>query len=404
MLRFRHTNIAIQPYQSYRTRAHRTAIRTLHRAIKTHIVLLFRLRIVSFRGEKKFRSVSPRFPPELPGKGVLMTSKEMIQRLVAHDAPPRIGFDFSTRTDLAFVGSRSYINLPANPFDQWGDYPELKALTGFRGEVRRDMFGNIYGRFNGRTKGECIRGVIQDWDDYVFELPEFDPRYRETLLGMDLSHHPNYVLAWGSSLFSVLRDARLMTNALMETLTDPESVSGFVDMLAEHEAAVIRSIAGCGVDGWFFGDDLGTQTATFISPETFRSLFKPAYRKVAEAAHEAGMAVFMHSCGNDYALIEDLIDAGIDVFQFDQPDVYPTEVLVKEFADRVSFHSPVDIQKVLPTGDREFIESRALRMCELFRSVGGGWIAKDYPTYGDIGVKEEWAGWARDVIIRNSAL
>ena len=54
--------------------------------------------------------------------------------------------------------------------------------------------------------------------------------------------------------------------------------------------------------------------------------------------------------------------------------------------------------------DREIIESRALRMCELFRSVGGGWIAKDYPTYGDIGVQEEWAGWARDVIIRNSAL
>ena len=116
------------------------------------------------------------------------------------------------------------------------------------------------------------------------------------------------------------------------------------------------------------------------------------------------MAVFLHSCGNDYGLMEDLIDAGIDVFQFDQPDVYPTETLVNEFASRVSFHSPVDIQKVLPTGDREFIESRALRMCELFRSVGGGWIAKDYPTYHDIGVEIEWARWAQDVIVANSSL
>ena len=116
------------------------------------------------------------------------------------------------------------------------------------------------------------------------------------------------------------------------------------------------------------------------------------------------MAMFMHSCGQNYGLIPDLIDAGVDVFQFDQPDVYPAEVLAGEFAQRVAFHSPVDIQKVLPTGDREFIETRAKAMCDMFRAAGGGWIAKDYPTYGDIGVEDEWAGWARDVIVRNSAL
>lgn len=333
-----------------------------------------------------------------------MTSKEIIHRIVAHDEPPRFGYDFADLSDFTGVGSRRYINLPPNPYDSWGNYPELKELTHFNGETRRDMYGNIYGRFNGKTKGECIRGAIQDWDDYVFPMPEFDPGHREALLKLDLAHSEKYVITWGSSLFSVLRDARLITNALMDTITDPDTVADFVYMLAEHEAAVIHSIAGCGVDGWFFGDDLGTQVTTFMSPETFRNLFKPAYRKVAEAAHEAGMAVFMHSCGNDTGLLDDLIDAGIDVFQFDQPDVYPTEMLAEKYAGQVSFHSPVDIQKVLPTGDREFIEARTLRMCELFRSAGGGWIAKDYPSYGDIGVEREWAKWAEDVIVHNSSI
>ncbi len=117
------------------------------------------------------------------------------------------------------------------------------------------------------------------------------------------------------------------------------------------------------------------------------------------------MATFMHSCGKNYVLMKDLIDAGIDVFQFDQPDVYPTEVLASEFADRVVFYSPVDIQKVLPTGDKEFIESRALEMCKLFRAAGGGWIAKDYGGgYDNIGVKPEWAEWAKKVILENSAV
>ena len=333
-----------------------------------------------------------------------MTSKEIIRRLVTHDAPPRFGYDFHGLSDFTHVGSRRYINVPANPYDAWGDYPELKALTGFSGEVRRDIYGNIYGRFNGKTKGECIRGAIEDWEDYVYPLPEFDPNHREALLKHNLGEHEKYVLTSGSSLFSVLRDARLMSNALADTITDPDAVFAFVDMLADHEVAVIKSIAGCGIDGWFMGDDWGTQDRTFISPASFRELFKPAYKKVADAAHEAGMSVFLHSCGYIYAFMEDFIDAGIDVFQFDQPDAYPSEVLAAEFAGRVVFHSPVDIQKVLPTGDRAFIEGRSKEMCDLFRAAGGGWIAKDYPTYHDIGVDVEWAKWARDVITADSAI
>ena len=116
------------------------------------------------------------------------------------------------------------------------------------------------------------------------------------------------------------------------------------------------------------------------------------------------MKVIMHSCGYNYGFMEDLIDAGIDVFQFDQPDAYPTEVLAREFAHRAVFYSPVDIQKVLPTGDRELIEKRAAEMCELFRAAGGGWIAKDYGSYSDIGVETEWAGWAQAVIEKNCDL
>jgi hypothetical protein len=43
-------------------------------------------------------------------------------------------------------------------------------------------------------------------------------------------------------------------------------------------------------------------------------------------------------------------------------------------------------------------------MCDLFRAAGGGWIAKDYPTYNDIDVDPAWAKWAEDIIIANSGL
>lgn len=333
-----------------------------------------------------------------------MTSKEIIKRLIRHQDAPRFGFDFHDRTDFVLTPSRREIDLPPNPYATWGDYPELRALTGFSGETYRDFYGNIYGRFNGKTKGECIRGVIQDWDDYHFPAPKFDPSWRDTLLSWDLAHHEKYVLTFGRSLFSTLRDARLLSEALMDTILYPEEVMRFMDEIVEQEIAVVRSVAGCGIDGWMIADDLGMQQTTFLSPASFRELFKPAYKKLATAVHEAGMDMFMHSCGYNYGLMEDLIDAGIDVFQFDQPDAYPTEVLAEEFAKRVTFYTPVDIQKVLPTGNLPLIESRAKEMCDLFRAAGGAWIAKDYPTYDDIGVDPAWAHRAQDVIVDNSAL
>lgn len=333
-----------------------------------------------------------------------MTSKEVIKRLISHSEPPRFGYDFRTLSDFTYVPSRQQINVPEDPFSDWGNHPGLKALTGFNGETYRDFHGNIYGRFNGKTKGECIRGAIQDWDDYIFPMPEFNPHYRETLLESNLPACDKFVLTSGTSLFSTLRDARLLQNALMDTIEYPDEVAVFVDRIAEYEVSVVRSMSNCGIDGWIIYDDMGMQETTFISPKTFRELFKPAYQKLADAVHEAGMAMIMHSCGYNYELMEDLIDAGVDVFQFDQPDAYPAEVLAKEFAHRAVFYSPVDIQKVLPTGDRQLIEKRSLEMCELFRSAGGGWIAKDYPSYDDIGVELEWAGWAQDVITKNSAI
>ena len=214
-----------------------------------------------------------------------MTSKEIIKRIIAHDAPPRIGYSFTTNTDFKGVRNRQLINLPENPYDAWGTYPELSELTGFRGETRRDFYGNIYGRFDGKTKGECIRGAIQDLEDYEFNFPDFDPNFREKLLEMKLAENEKFIITTGTAIFSILRDARLISNALMDTIECPELVAEFIDKIVDHEIKVIKSIEGCGIDGWIIYDDLGTQISTFFSPATFREIFKPAYKKLADAVH-----------------------------------------------------------------------------------------------------------------------
>ncbi len=294
-----------------------------------------------------------------------MTPREIIRRVVAHRDAPRIGWNFSSEhNDFIWVPGRAYLPPPPDPYARWGNHEELKKLTGFSGEVYRDRFGNIYGRYSACDK---------------------------------------YVITGGASLFSALRDARLMANALADVLLEPEMVTAFLDCIVEHELKVLDYIAGTGVDAAMFGDDWGTQTSTFISPESFRELFFPQYKRIFEAYHERGIAIFLHSCGYIYNFIPMFIEAGVDVFQFDQPDAYPSERLSEEFGDKAVFHSPVDIQKVLPTGDLELIGRRAAEMCEIF-DKNKAWIAKDYPTYHDIGVDPAWAKHAENVIVERTKL
>ena len=66
-------------------------------------------------------------------------------------------------------------------------------------------------------------------------------------------------------------------------------------------------------------------------------------------------------------------------------------------ARRVALWSPVDIQQVLTTGDRDYIESEAQRMVDTFC---GGLIVKDYGDLHGIGVAPEWDAWAYTAVLR----
>lgn len=335
-----------------------------------------------------------------------LTPRENMRRLIAHDAPERLGWNFlhPEHDDMLLVDTRRLLEEP-NPYEQWGYWPELKAKTGFSGELRMESNGCIYGRFNGKTNGECVMGAIDEWENIDnYRFGRFDPAVTDELKRMQLDKSDHYVFSYAGGFFSVFRDARMMDNALADTVLEPECVEEFMSRVVKHEIGYIRSLAGTGVDAMLYFDDWGIQDRTLVSVDCFRRFFKPCYKAAAAAAHEAGLKFFLHSCGMNYAFIEDFIDADIDVLQFDQPDVYPAERLAEEFGSRVTFWCPTDIQKVLPTGDRAFIEERAGAMSRAFQKIGGGLIAKDYPSLGDINVKPEWATWAENVIVANSAL
>ena len=66
------------------------------------------------------------------------------------------------------------------------------------------------------------------------------------------------------------------------------------------------------------------------------------------------------------------------------PTLYDMPALAESAAERrAALWSPVDIQKIMPTGDRALIEASARQMVDLFE---GGLICKNYGDLPGIGV------------------
>ena len=49
-----------------------------------------------------------------------------------------------------------------------------------------------------------------------------------------------------------------------------------------------------------------------ISPQTWRTWYKPAWKQAFDIVHRHGAKVWFHSCGHIMPLMDDLIEIGID--------------------------------------------------------------------------------------------
>ncbi len=125
------------------------------------------------------------------------------------------------------------------------------------------------------------------------------------------------------------------------------------------------------------GTDFGTQDRLFISPDLYRELYKPFHRRLNDWIHShTTWKVFYHSCGAIAELLDDLIDAGVDIINPIQTsargmDPAPLKAL---YGDRLVFWGGgVDTQRTLPFGTPVQVYEEVCERIRIF-SEGGGYV------------------------------
>ncbi len=324
-----------------------------------------------------------------------MTPREVILANLNHTNPPRLG--------MAFSGQDKISDMIGTWLDSSKNYTQKRWRDGNK-EFYDDEWGTIWMRMvDGCARGEVYKPVLESWDNLdSLRVPDYtNPAVYASMKETFSKPTDKFKLACiGGWIFDNARYLRKMEIYFMDMALYPDELKRLHSKIAKMYEDRILGAADSGADGIFIGEDMGTQKGLLFSPEMFREYFKQEYSRLLGIAHDHGMKVFLHSCGMNWEIIDDLIDCGIDCFQFDQPALYNMPELAAKFRERkVALWSPVDIQKVLPTGDRKFIEAETRKMIDIFK---GCLITKDYPDLPGIGVKEEWNNWAYEVI-RQSA-
>lgn len=260
----------------------------------------------------------------------------------------------------------------------------------------RDRFGYVAKKYRGKSRTldflshpvasrddwRQVRGMFTMSDDnraridiekFPFRLtpePTWDEsyhRYRE------LRDTGRFILASAYGPHEAVWRMRGYTETLMDLALDPALIGEMAETYVDFLIGVIdrclnESIA---FDGFFAIDDVAATRGMLFSPDMWRSIYKPLYRKLGSFLHERGRYFFLHCCGNAEAIFPDLIECGLDVIQpLEAKSGLDVRDLKQRYGDRLIFFGNIDVRTL--AGPKEAIAAEIQAKLSAF--PWGGYI------------------------------
>lgn len=155
--------------------------------------------------------------------------------------------------------------------------------------------------------------------------------------------------AWPVQPFERMQFLRGTAALFKDLITQPAELWRLRDLVHEFYLAWIDAWCATPVDAIFLADDWGTQVQMLIRPQLWRDFFKPLYAEYIGRAHAAGKFVYMHSDGQITAILDDLIEIGLDALN-GQVTCMDYEELHAAYRGRLTFWGQMDRQHMLCFG------------------------------------------------------
>ena len=260
------------------------------------------------------------------------------------------------------------------------------AWTKIRPGSWKDEFGTTWDRTIDEDIGNTVEYPVTPATVDKYKFP--DPRRAGLFDHYDADIEKNkdlFILSdLGFSLFERAGCLMGMEDLLCEMHANPELVESFLDRIVEYNLAIVESAAKHKIDGIFFGDDWGQQEGLIMGPKLWRKLIKPRTARMYKKTRDAGLKVFIHSCGDVEEIFPDLIEIGVDVFNPFQPEAFDVYKIKKEFGDKISFFGGMSTQKTLPFGTPDDVKRETRKLLDGIGRNGGYIFSPAHATPKDV--------------------
>ncbi len=313
-----------------------------------------------------------------------MTGRERVVKALRFDNPDRAPRDLWALPGVPKYRAEEYQQVLdefpadfAHPGESYGTAERARPLQGATGTYV-DNWGCVWTVAEPGVAGEVKEPPIRSWSD----LAHYQPPW-EILDGADFSG-VNQICAQSDCFvragtetrpFERLQFLRGSEQLFMDLAYGDSELFELRDMLHDFFCREMRMWAGTDVDGIQFMDDWGAQNSLLISPDLWRSFFKPLYRDYVDIIHGAGKLAFFHSDGHIEAIYPDLVELGIDAVN-SQLFCMDIEKLAEDFRGKITFWGEIDRQYLLSFGTENEVREGVRRVRRAMDNGRGGVIAQ----------------------------
>ena len=147
---------------------------------------------------------------------------------------------------------------------------------------------------------------------------------------------------------------------------DPELVKAVFDrvggLICEYYSLFCEYPA---VGSVISNDDWGFNTQPLLSPDQMEKYLYPWHRKITSIIHGAGLPAILHSCGNLYPDIMEVVieDLGYEAKHSYEDNIKPVEEAYEEYEGRIAVLGGIDVDFII-THSEEEVYKRSIAMLE----------------------------------------
>ncbi len=263
-----------------------------------------------------------------------MNPKEAFMSALQNDKPPKwMGHAFEAfHNEVVFGpgGAELLFHAVIDPISNWD-------ILQFSGESYKDLWGVTHRYIIGvdpgiipltDTKNQVIKDM-ENWRDYV-KFPEIpkDLDWSCAQAQCKAAHERGELVMVPSfrGLFERFHSLRAFECVMEDLVLYPDECEEFFDAYTDWKLEVFKLL----IDNLEFDmihshDDLGAKAKLFFSPQMFRDMFKPRYKKLYDYCHSRGILVQHHCDCYITPFAVDFAEMSVDMWQ----GALPTNDIVK---------------------------------------------------------------------------